>query len=105
MEEFQDSQVKETKKVKVLKEIQEIAKEKEKIYKLLETNDEKELQRYLNGELTQKHYIEKAIHNLASNTFPKTVEENANNALLFLNDLERKKEMELLKDEEQREDF
>lgn len=73
---------------------------------MLETNDEKELQRYLNGELTQKHYyIEKAIHNLASNTFPKTVEENANNAILFLNDLERKKEMELLKDEEQREDF
>ena len=104
MEEFQDSQVKETKKVKVLKEIQEIAKEKEKIYKLLETNDEKELQRYLNGELTQKHYIEKTIHNLASNTFPKTVEENANNALMFLNDLEREKEMELLKDEEQRED-
>ena len=102
MEEFQDSQVKETKKVKVLKEIQEIAKEK--IYKLLETNDEKELQRYLNGELTQKHYIEKDIHNLASNTFPKTVEENANNALMFLNDSEREKEMELLKDEEQRED-
>lgn len=104
MEEFQDSQVKETKKVKVLKEIQEIAKEKEKIYKLLETNDEKELQKYLNGELTQNHNIEKAIHNLASNTFPKTVKENANNALMFLNDLEREKEMELLKDEEQRED-
>lgn len=101
MEEFQDSQVKETKKVKVLKEIQEIAKEKEKICKLIETNNEKELQTYLNGELTQKHYIEKAIHNLGSNTFPKTVEENANNALMFLNDMEREKEMELFKDEKQ----
>lgn len=105
MGELRDSQSEEIKKSKILREIQEIAEEKEKIHKLLETNDEKELQKYLDGELTQKHYIEKAIHNLASNMFPKTVEENANNALLFLNDLERKKEMELLKDEEQREDF
>lgn len=105
MGELRDSQSEEIKKSKILREIQEIAEEKEKIHKLLETNDEKELQKYLDGDLTQKHYIEKAIHNLASNTFPKTLEENANNALIFLNDLERKKEMELLKDEEQREDF
>ncbi len=104
MGELRDSCLEEIKKSKILREIQEIEEEKEKIFKLLETNDENELQKYLDGDLTQKHYIEKAIHNLASNTFPKTVEENANNALLFLNNLERKKEMELLKDEEQRED-
>lgn len=104
MGESQDSCLEEIKKRKILREIQEIEEEKEKIFKLLETNDENELQKYLDGDLTQKHYIEKAIHNLASNTFPKTVGENANNALLFLNNLKRKKEMELLKDEEQRED-
>ncbi len=104
MGELRDSCSEEIKKSKILREIQEIEEEKEKIFKLLETNDENELQKYLDGDLTQKQYIEKAIHNLASNTFPKTVKENANNALLFLNNLERKKEMELLKDEEQRED-
>lgn len=100
MEELQDNQAEETKKAKALKEIQEIAEEKEKIHKLLETNDEEELRKYLDIDLTQKYYLEKAIHNLASSSFPETVAENASNALFFLGNLKKKKEMELLKGKE-----
>lgn len=90
MEKLQDGQVEEAKKAKALKEIQEIAEEKEKIHKLLETNDEEELRKYLDIDLTQKYYIEKAIHNLASSSFPETVVENASNALFFLDNLKTK---------------
>lgn len=86
------------KKAKLLKEINDIMQEQEHIKKLLNENNMQKLENYLEGELTQKHFVEKCIHNLASSSRPSTIQENASNAYGFLERLKREKEAELAKE-------
>lgn len=86
------------KKVKLLKEISDIKNEQEHIKKLIYENNMQKLNDYLEGELTQKHFVEKCIHNMASFSMPNTVQESANNAFDFLEQLKREKEAELAKE-------
>ena len=79
------------KRAKLLKEINDIVQEQGHINKLLNEN-------YLGGELTQKHFVEKCIHNMASSSMPSTIQENASNAYGFLEKLKREKEAELAKE-------
>ena len=83
------------KKAKLLKEINDIMQEQEHIKN---ENNMQELDDYLGGELTQKHLVEKCIHNLASSSMPNTIQENASNAYGFLERLKREKEAELAKE-------
>ena len=85
------------KKAKLLKEINDIMQEQEHIKNLLNENNMQELDDYLGGELTQKHLVEKCIHNLASSSMPNNIQENASNAYGFLERLKREKEEELAK--------
>ena len=87
----------EDKKVKLLKEVADIKHEQEHIKGLLRDNKMQELNDYLQGELTQKHYVEKALHNMMNPNMPVTVYDNANNAFNFLEILKREKEAELAK--------
>ena len=86
------------KRAKLLKEINDIVQEQGHINKLLNENNMQELENYLGGELTQKHLVEKCIHNLASSSMPNTIQENASNAYGFLEKLKREKEAELAKE-------
>ena len=86
------------KKAELLKEINDIMQEQEHIRKLLNENNMQELDDYLGGELTQKHFVEKCIHNMASSSMPSTIQENASNAYGFLERLKREKEAELAKE-------
>lgn len=86
------------KKAELLKEINDIMQEQEHIKKLLNENNMQELDDYLGGELTQKHFVEKCIHNMASSSMPSTIQENASNAYGFLERLKREKEVELAKE-------
>ena len=86
------------KKAKLLKEINDIMQEQEHIKKLLNENNMQELNDYLGGELTQKHYVEKCLHNMVSYSMPSTIQENASNAYDFLEKLKREKEAELVKE-------
>lgn len=86
------------KKVKLLKEVEDIKHEQEHIKSLLRDNKIQELNDYLQGELTQKHYVEKALHNMMNPNMPVTVYDNANNAFNFLEILKREKEAELAKE-------
>lgn len=86
------------KKVKLLKEISDINNEEERIKKLINENNLQKLNDYLEGELTQKHFVEKCIYNMASFSRPHTVQESANNALDFLEQLKKEKEAELAKE-------
>jgi hypothetical protein len=90
-------QVEEDKKVKLLKEVADIKHEQEHIKGLLRDNKMQELNDYLQGELTQKHYVEKALHNMMNPNMPVTIYDNANNAFNFLEILKREKEAELAK--------
>ena len=87
----------EDKKVKLLKEVADIKHEQEHIKGLLRDNKMQELNDYLQGELTQKHYVEKALHNMMNPNMPVTIYDNANNAFNFLVILKREKEAELAK--------
>ncbi len=87
----------EDKKVKLLKEVADIKHEQEHIKGLLRDNKMQELNDYLQGELTQKHYVEKALHNMMNPNMPVTIYDNANNAFNFLEILKREKEAELAK--------
>ncbi len=86
------------KKAELLKEINDIMQEQEHIKKLLNENNMQKLDDYLGGELTQKHFVEKCIHNMASSSMPSTIQENASNAYGFLERLKREKEAELAKE-------
>lgn len=86
------------KKVKLLKEISDIIQEQEHIKKLLNENNMPELNDYLGGELTQKHYIEKFLYNMTCHSMPSTIQENASNAYNFLENLKREKEAEFGKE-------
>ena len=86
------------KRAKLLKEINDIVQDQGHINKLLNENNMQELENYLGGELTQKHLVEKCIHNLASSSMPNTIQENASNAYGFLERLKREKEAELAKE-------
>ena len=86
------------KKVKLVKEIEDIKHEQEHIKRLLRDNKIQELNDYLQGELTQKHYVEKTLHNMMNPNMPVTVYDNANNAFNFLEMLKREKEAELVKE-------
>ena len=86
------------KRAKLLKEINDIVQEQGHINKLLNENNMQELENYLGGELTQKHFVEKCIHNMASSSMPSTIQENASNAYGFLEKLKREKEAELAKE-------
>ena len=85
------------KKAKLLKEVADIKHEQEHIKGLLRDNKMQELNDYLQGELTQKHYVEKALHNMMNPNMPVTIYDNANNAFNFLEILKREKEAELAK--------
>ena len=93
-----NKQVKQDKKVKLVKEIEDIKHEQEHIKSLLRDNKIQELNDYLQGELTQKHYVEKTLHNMINPNMPVTVYDNANNAFNFLEMLKREKEAELVKE-------
>ncbi len=80
-----------------MKEAEDIKHEQEHIKSLLRDNKIQELNDYLQGELTQKHYVEKALHNMMNPNMPVTVYDNANNAFNFLEILKREKEAELAK--------
>lgn len=93
-----NKQVEQDKKVKLVKEIEDIKHEQEHIKSLLRDNKIQELNDYLQGELTQKHYVEKTLHNMINPNMPVTVYDNANNAFNFLEMLKREKEAELVKE-------
>lgn len=93
-----NKQVEQDKKVKLVKEIEDIKHEQEHIKRLLRDNKIQELNDYLQGELTQKHYVEKTLHNMMNPNMPVTVYDNANNAFNFLEMLKREKEAELVKE-------
>lgn len=93
-----NKQVEQDKKEKLLKEVEDIKHEQEHIKSLLRDNKIQELNDYLQGELTQKHYVEKALHNMMNTNMPVTVYDNANNAFNFLEMLKREKEAELVKE-------
>lgn len=86
------------KKVKLLKEIEDIKREQEHIVNLLNENKLQELNDYLQGELSEKHFVEKALHNMVNPNMPITVQENAGNAFGFLKVLMKEKEAELAKE-------
>lgn len=86
------------KKAKLLKEIRDIIQEQEHIKKLLNENNMQELNDYLEGELTQKHYVEKYLNNMICHSMPRTIQENASNAYDFLEKLKREKEAEFSKE-------
>ena len=88
---------KQVEEVKLLKEVADIKHEQEHIKGLLRDNKMQELNDYLQGELTQKHYVEKALHNMMNPNMPVTIYDNANNAFNFLEILKREKEAELAK--------
>lgn len=81
---------------KLEKDIIDIQKEKARVSELLGKGNRQKLKDYLEGELTEKHLIEKMFHNMFSQP-PVTIEESANNALQFLENLEKEKELELSK--------
>lgn len=87
----------EGKKTKLLKEICDIDREQEHIQKLIVEGNMQKLNNYLEGELTRKYFVEKFIYNMSNFRMPDTVQESANNALIFLNGLKREKEAELAK--------
>lgn len=93
-----NKQVEQDKKVKLVKEIEDIKHEQEHIKRLLRDNKIQELNDYLQGELTQKHYVEKTLHNMMNPNMPVTVYDNANNAFNFLEMFKREKEAELVKE-------
>ncbi|MDE6208194.1 MAG: hypothetical protein K2M73_00755 [Lachnospiraceae bacterium] len=82
---------------KLAKDIINIQKEKAKVFELLCQGNMQKLEDYLEGELTENHCIGKMINNMFSQP-PATIEESANNALHFLENLEREKELELSKE-------
>lgn len=86
------------KKAKLLKEIRDIIQEQEHIKKLLNENNMQKLNDYLGKELTQKHFVEKFFYNMACQSMPYTVQENASNAYNFLEKLKREKEAEFGKE-------
>lgn len=93
-----NKQVEQDKKVKLLKEVEDIKHEQEHIKSLLKDNKMQELNDYLQGELTQKHFVEKALYNIVNPNMPVTVHDNAKNAFDFLEVLKREKEAELAKE-------
>lgn len=93
-----NKQVEEDKKAKLLRELADIKHEQEHIKSLWKDNKMQELNDYLQGELTQKHFIEKTLYNMVNSNMPITVEGNANNAFDFLEVLKREKEAELAKE-------
>lgn len=86
------------KEAKLLKEIADIENEQKHIKSLVATNDLQKLNNYLEGELTQKYFVEKALNNMFSFSRPVTVQESAGNAFDLLERLKKEKEAELTKE-------
>ena len=82
----------------LLKEIEDINMEQKYIKELSRESRFKELNDFLQGKLSQKYFIEKAIHNSIYHRMPLTIQENANNAYVFLEKMKCEKEAELLKE-------
>lgn len=68
------------------KEIADIISERDKVIRLLNENNEKELAAHLEL-LQQKYMAELLIYNLGKPNPPKSVYENAKNCIPFLNEL------------------
>ena len=83
-------------KVKITKEIEEIIEAENHINELLAAKRLDELQLYINGELSQKYFVEKSIHNMIYTAQPISVEQNAFNALAFLRELKAQKLVKLV---------
>ena len=77
--------------IEITKEIEEIIDAENHIKELLATKRLEELQYYINGELSQKYLVEKAVHNMIYTEQPTSVEQNAANALAFLGELKAQK--------------
>lgn len=86
------------KKEKLLKEIADIELEQGHIKKLLTENNMQKLYDYLEGELTWKYFVEKAVYNMQSFSMPNNIQESANNALNFLEVKKKEKEAELARE-------
>lgn len=84
---------------RLVKEINDIDKEKKKIMNLLSENKLQELYNYLQGELSLKYLKEKIIYNGVNTGQPINIQENANNAMLFLETLKCERESELSREE------
>ena len=80
-------------KVNKIKEIKDLQEERQKIIELLSVNKTKELNEYL-SELATKYLIERISTGYCYNS--DTVEKNAENCLVFLQNLEKQKDAELL---------
>ena len=65
------------------------------VQELLGMNKLNELQSYLEEELTPKYFIEIAVYNTINTTRPTSIEQNANNALVFLDKLKIEKTAEI----------
>lgn len=82
-------------KVNKIKEIKDLQAERKKIIELLSLNKTKELNKYL-YELAAKYFVERIYTGYCYNS--DTVEKNAENCLVFLQNLEKQKDTELLKE-------
>lgn len=81
---------------KLLKEIADIEHEQKNIMRLLSENNMQKLNDFLEGELTEKYRVEKTIHNMLSSSMPSNIQESANNAFNFLENIKREKEAKLV---------
>ena len=84
-----------TEKQKLVKEILELNLEIEKIQSLILNNRKNEARDYIDNTIAKKYFVEKVIHNMTYTTPPKDENEYIENALLFLNNLKMKKEVEI----------
>jgi restriction endonuclease S subunit len=77
--------------LRTVEEIKEIEDAQNHIKELLASNRIYELHAYLDGELTQKYFAEKTIYNMINPNPPTSIEQNAINAIVFLNQLKAEK--------------
>lgn len=84
------------KKIKTIREMEEIASEKKKIQQLLRDANWSDLNAYLN-ELYKKYWVETSIYNLANQNPPQNTQENAINCIAFLDSLLASKAVEATK--------
>ena len=72
--------------LKDMKEITDIISERDRLAYLLQVNDINGIKKQLES-ISEKHWLEKAMHNLVNNNPPRTIQEDACNCLSFLDEL------------------
>ena len=83
--------------IRKAKEIADIISERDKVIRLLNENNEKELAAHLEL-LQQKYMAELLIYNLGKPNPPKSVYENAKNCIPFLDSILKAKMLESMKE-------